>query len=81
MILTNMKTKLLKIGELAKASGETVATIRFWTQQGLLEVADKTQSGYQLYNADMVACVKKIRKLKDTNRYTIEGIKKELGVK
>jgi Fic family protein len=40
---------LLKIGQLAKAVGATVPTIRHWTNLGLLEVAQKTPAGYQLY--------------------------------
>ena len=37
---------LMKIGALAKAVGVTVPTIRFWTAEKLLEVADVTASGY-----------------------------------
>ena len=75
-----MEHKLLKIGELANATGETVPTIRHWTQQGLLSVAEKTEGGYSLYSDEMIQQIKKIRKLKDSNLYTLEGIKKELGL-
>ncbi len=68
---------LLKIGELAKAVGETVPTIRYWTKCELLEVADRLQSGYQLYAADMIARCQQIKKLKN-QRLTIEEIKKLL---
>lgn len=37
---------LLKIGALAKKAGETVATIRFWTKEGLLQIAETTPSNY-----------------------------------
>ena len=40
---------LLRIGQLAKMTGEPNATLRFWTKEGLLQVADTTDSGYQLY--------------------------------
>lgn len=46
---------LLKIGELAKATGQTVATIRFWLKEGLLEVAEVANSGYQLFDSAMIA--------------------------
>ena len=35
-----------KIGELAKEVGENNSTIRHWTKEGLLEVAEMTESGY-----------------------------------
>lgn len=70
---------LLKIGELAKAVGETVPTIRYWTKCGLLEVAEVTESGYQLYAADMAARCKQIKKLKD-ERFTLEEIKGKVSL-
>lgn len=65
---------LLKIGELAKAAGQTVPTIRYWTKEGLLEVAEVTDSGYQLYAPDMVQRCEQIKKLKD-KRHTLDEIK------
>ena len=58
------ETKLLKIGELARQVRENNSTIRYWTKQGLLEVAEVTKAGYQLYEADMVERVKQIHKMK-----------------
>jgi len=65
---------LLKIGDLAKATGATVSTIRYWTKAGLLEVAEFTESGYQIYSLAMVERCKKIKQLKE-KRYTLEEIK------
>ncbi len=67
--------KLLKIGELAKKVGEPNSTIRHWTKEGLLEVAEITESGYQLYAPEMVERIKKIHELKE-KRYTLQEIKK-----
>ena len=64
----------MKIGALAKAAGVTVPTIRFWTSEGLLEVAELTASGYQLYSSDMVERCEVIRKLKE-QRLTLAEIK------
>lgn len=69
---------LLKIGELAKLSHETVPTIRHWTKEGLLTVAKYSPGGYQLYHQDSVATVRKIRQLQNTKRLTLAEIKKEL---
>lgn len=71
-------TKLLKIGELAKAAGETVPTIRYWTKEGLLEVAEHTKGGYQLYDASMILRAQIIRKLQKKKRLTIAEVKEEL---
>lgn len=69
---------LLKIGELAKETGETVYTLRFWTKEGLLTVKDFTKGGYQLYEPLMIERVKKIRRLQDEKRLTIAEIKEQL---
>ncbi len=67
--------ELLKIGELAKAAGESVSTIRYWTKEKLLEVAEVTESGYQLYATNMIQSCQEIQKLKE-KRYTLEEIRK-----
>ena len=72
------KKNVLKIGELADLVNETVPTIRHWTKEGLLTVVDYTKGGYQLYNQDQVAVIKKIRKWQDKDRLTIAEIKKAL---
>ena len=68
--------ELLKIGELASAAGVTVPTIRHWTKEGLLEVAEFTESGYQLYSADMKARCEEIQALQK-QRLTLEEIKRQ----
>lgn len=66
--------RLLKIGELAKQTGENNSTIRHWMKEGLLAVADTTESGYQLYDYDMIERIGKIQALKK-KRYTLKEIK------
>ncbi|MBU1256525.1 MerR family transcriptional regulator, partial [Patescibacteria group bacterium] len=72
------KKPLLKIGELAKLTGETIPTIRHWTKEGLLTVVKHTPSGYQLYNQKAALVVKKIRQLQNTKRLTLAEIKDKL---
>ena len=72
------ETRLLKIGELAEATRETKATIRFWTNEGLLKVAKTTKAGYQLYEPSMIERVKEVRRLQNEKRLTIAEIKKRL---
>lgn len=71
--------KLLKIGELAKATGETAPTLRYWTQQGLLSVVGYTTGGYQLYSSAMIERIQLIRSLQQTQRLTLDEIKQRLG--
>lgn len=66
---------LLKIGELAKAIEESVSTIRYWTKEGLLEVAEITDSGYHIYSIAMIERCKQIKILKQ-KRYTLDEIRK-----
>ncbi len=74
----NTEEDFLKIGELANLSGETVPTIRHWTEKGLLKVVDYTQGGYQLYEKSSLEVVKKIRELQNTKRLTLEEIKERI---
>jgi Fic family protein len=66
--------RLMKIGALAKRVGVANSTIRHWTKEGLLEVADVTGSGYQLYDSDMLERIKEIQVLKK-KRFTLQEIK------
>jgi len=68
-----LKGSLLKIGQLAKLTGESNATLRFWTKEGLLSVANTTASGYQLYDKSMMVRVEQIRSLQ-AERYTLKEI-------
>ncbi|HEV8426305.1 MAG TPA: heavy metal-responsive transcriptional regulator [Pyrinomonadaceae bacterium] len=45
---------LLRIGEVAKASGVGIETLRFYERSGLLGRPARTQSGYRLYSADIL---------------------------
>jgi Fic family protein len=70
-------TKLLKIGELAKAASETSSTIRYWTKEGLLEIAELSKGGYMLYAADQIVRCEEIQRLK-LNRLSLAEIKQHL---
>lgn len=68
---------LLRIGQLARETGESTPTIRYWTKEGLLQVADTTDSGYQLYHPRMIERVANIRDLQG-QRFTLSEIKGKL---
>jgi len=71
------QSALLKIGELCKESGENSSTIRHWTKEGLLDVSDITESGYQLYSRDMIDRIKHINFLKK-KRFTLKEIRDKI---
>lgn len=75
---TTEKGRQFKIGELAKETHETIPTLRYWTKMGLLEVAGFTKGGYQLYHPAMIERVREIRQMQNTERLTIDEIKKRL---
>lgn len=68
---------LLKIGELAKLVNQRNSTIRHWTKEGLLEVAEITDAGYQLYAQEMVKRIRLINELK-SRRFTLREIREKI---
>jgi MerR family mercuric resistance operon transcriptional regulator len=46
--------RALKIGEVAKASGIGIETLRFYEKSGLLDQPSRTESGYRLYDSDVL---------------------------
>ena len=68
-------SELLKIGELAKETDETIHTLRYWTKMGLLKVTKYSEGGYQLYSPDVIKKAKEIRRLQKEKRLTINEIK------
>jgi Fic family protein len=78
--IPSIPEKYLRIGELAVRVQETNSTIRHWTKEGLIDIADKTASGYQLYSVETVERIKRIKELKE-QRYTLSEIKNILSGK
>ena len=70
--------KRLRIGALAKKTGESVSTIRHWTHEGLLEAVEYTESGYMLYPIEAVERVRKIREMQE-KRMSLKEIKEKLN--
>jgi DNA-binding transcriptional MerR regulator len=58
-------TGLLTIGELARATGLTVRTIRYWSDEGALPPVARSSGGYRLYDAESVARLELIRTLRE----------------
>ncbi|MEU8546692.1 MerR family transcriptional regulator [Streptomyces roseoverticillatus] len=56
---------LHSIGELARLTGLTVRTIRFWSDTGVVPPTDRTPAGYRLYGPDALARLGLVRTLRD----------------
>ena len=53
------------IGELARRTGLTVKTIRYYSDRGIVAPMDRSPAGYRLYNIDAVARLDLVRTLRD----------------
>jgi hypothetical protein len=67
-----VQSGLMRIGELAKRTGEAHSTLRHWTHLGLLKPQASTESGYLLYGAESVDRAKRIRQLQDKRNTLVE---------
>ncbi|MEU3840760.1 MerR family transcriptional regulator [Streptomyces sp. NPDC028635] len=58
-------TGLFTIGALARATGLTVRTIRYWSDEGVLTPVTRSSGGYRLYDAESAARLELIRTLRE----------------
>ncbi|MFH9753440.1 MerR family transcriptional regulator [Streptomyces griseus] len=56
---------LYSIGELARRTGLTVKTIRFYSDRGIVAPTDRSPAGYRLYTVDAVARLDLVRTLRE----------------
>lgn len=69
----------MKIGELAKAAGINVGTIRFYERRKLLKPAQRTLSGYRIYTQNDVQALKGIRLTQELG-FTLKEIRELLDL-
>jgi len=67
----------MKIGDLAKRTGLTPATIRFYEAKGLLKAVDRKPNGYREYPLEAVAILSIIVNAQQTG-FTLDEIKQVL---
>lgn len=72
-------TRTVKIGELAKAAGVRIATIRFYERRRLLKPPPRTASGYRAYTQRDVEAVKGIRSTQELG-FTLREIRELLDL-
>ncbi|GGN15859.1 MerR family transcriptional regulator [Lentzea pudingi] len=59
------RTDLLTIGRLARRTGISARTLRFWSNEGVITPAGRSAGGYRLYDAACVARVELIHTLRE----------------
>ncbi len=59
-----VETTTLRIGEVAKRSGLSVKTIRFYCDEGLLQPCGRSEGGYRLFDAESLSELEIIRTLR-----------------
>ncbi|MFJ8824650.1 MerR family transcriptional regulator [Streptomyces sp. NPDC102467] len=70
--------QLLTIGQLARRTGLTVRTIRYWSDEGVLHPATRSDGGYRLYDAESVARLELIRTLRELG-LGLDDVRQVLG--
>lgn len=68
------------IGQVAKQAGVGVETVRFYEREGLLEQADRRESGYRQFDEVVVRRLQFIRRAKDLG-FTLKEIKELLELR
>lgn len=72
--------RAISIGQLAKAAGVGVETVRFYERKGLLDAPARKDSGYRQYDDDAVERLRFIRRAQEVG-FTLEEIQDLLGLR
>jgi DNA-binding transcriptional MerR regulator len=70
----------LRIGEVAKLTGLTTRTLRYWEELGLLEPSGHRESGERFYLPPDVARVSRIRDLQDLLGFSLAEVRAVLDI-
>jgi MerR family copper efflux transcriptional regulator len=72
--------ELLSIGEVAKMTGVTVETVRFYEKQGLIAAPQRSASGYRQYRTETIQRVRFIQRAKEVG-FTLKDIAELLALR
>jgi DNA-binding transcriptional MerR regulator len=75
------KTKLMRIGELAKATGVSTQTIHYYLREGLLPPPIKTAPNMAYYDSEYVEDIRLIKELQEKRYLPLSAIKLVLEAK
>jgi DNA-binding transcriptional MerR regulator len=73
-------TKTMQIGQLARASGTSAKTIRFYEETGVLPPAQRAENDYRLYGADDIRRLRFIRNARSLD-FSLEDLKEVLALR
>jgi DNA-binding transcriptional MerR regulator len=79
LISTEAKPVLWRIGEVAKLTGVTTRTLRYWEELELLQPSSYRTSGERLYSPADVARVNRIRNLQELLGFSLAEVRTVLG--
>ena len=79
-MLWGMADKPLKTGEVAKAAGVNVETLRFYERRGILKEPRRRRSGYREYPPDTVQIVRFIKRAQALG-FTLDEIEELLSLR
>lgn len=68
-----------RIGEVAKQTGVTTRTLRYWEELGLLQPASRTDGGERVYGAGDVRRVTRIREWQELLGLSLDEVKTALS--
>ncbi len=63
--MTDRHTPLLKTGEMARLTGKTERTIRYYEEIGLLTPVKRTEGGFRLFDPQQAGRINEIARLQD----------------
>ncbi len=78
-MVTEAKPVLWRIGEVAKLTGVTTRTLRYWEELELLQPSSYRSSGERLYSPSDVARVTRIRNLQELLGFSLAEVRTVLG--
>tara|TARA_B100000965_G_scaffold364927_1_gene348921 strand:- start:48 stop:356 length:309 start_codon:yes stop_codon:yes gene_type:complete len=74
-----MNKNFYNIDEVSQIIGEQKHTIRFWESRINKLNVTRTHSGHRLYNYENLLLLKKIKKLLDVKKLTLDGVNNQLS--
>jgi len=80
LIKGDLKMSELKIDDVAKKSGLTKRTIRYYEQIGLMPAPPRSEGGFRLYTEEHVEFLKKITNAKEVMGFSLQELQEFLAL-
>jgi Hg(II)-responsive transcriptional regulator len=75
-----MRGDRLRIGEVAARAGVNIQTLRYYERRGLLEVPQRTASGYREYPAETVRLIRFVKRAQDLG-FTLKEVEELIALR